>query len=316
MLKKIKLERTNFEVSEICFGGWGIGSFHYGDVSEKDGIGCIEAYLNYGGNFIDTARLYNNSENIIGDVLQKNGNRERVFVATKSPEVTPNKLREHLEESLRTLKSEYVDLLYMHDPPDDAEEMSNLLDIFEQFKKEGKIRAIGASIKGCDVTQRTTDLCRQYIRSNRVDVIQLIYSIFRQKTSEVFREAKENGVAILGRTVLENGFLTGKYSPGDIFRGNDHRQRWEANRLKNILAFAQELKSFAIEPPFQTLAEVSLRFALDTPGLTCVITGAKNRHQIIENLKVASLPSLPEELNYRFVSLFKDKSESFNRAPR
>jgi aryl-alcohol dehydrogenase-like predicted oxidoreductase len=72
-------------VTEIGFGGWGIGSFHYGDVSEKDGRACIETYLHYGGNFIDTARLYNNSEKIIGHVLQKHGNRERVFVASKSP---------------------------------------------------------------------------------------------------------------------------------------------------------------------------------------------------------------------------------------
>ena len=316
MLKKMLLGRTDFEVTEICFGGWGIGSFHYGDVSEKDGLACIETYLQYGGNFIDTARLYNNSEKIIGHVLQKHGNRERVFVASKSPEVDSAKLRGHLEESLRMLQSDYIDIYYMHAPPDDPDEMYYLLEVFEQFKKEGKIRAIGASIKGCDVTQRTVDLCRQYIRSNRVDVIQVIYSIFRQKIAEVFKEAQEHGVAIVGRTVLENGFLTGKYVPGDIFKGNDHRQRWESKRLKNILAFAQELKSFAIQPPFQTLAEVALRFALDTPGITCAITGAKNSQQTRENLNVASLPALPEGLKTRFVSLFSNKSEEFNRAPR
>ena len=85
MLKKKFLGKTTFEVTEIGFGGWGIGSFHYGDVSEKDGRACIETYLQYGGNFIDTARLYNNSDKIIGHVLQKHGNRERVFVASKSP---------------------------------------------------------------------------------------------------------------------------------------------------------------------------------------------------------------------------------------
>lgn len=316
MLKKILLGRTDFEVTEICFGGWGIGSFHYGDVSEKDGRACIETYLQYGGNFIDTARLYNNSEKIIGHVLQKHGNRESVFVSSKSPEVDPIKLRGHLEESLRTLKLDYVDLYYMHHPPDDHDEMHYLLEVFEKFKKEGKIRAIGASIKGCDVAQRTTNLCRQYIRSNRIDVIQVIYSIFRQKTAEVFKEAQERGVAIVARTVLENGFLTGKYVPGDTFRGNDHRQRWESKRLKKILAFAQELKSFAIHPPFQTLAEVALRFALDTPGITSVIIGSKNSQQTCQNLNVASLPALPEELKNHFVSLFRNKSEEFNRAPR
>ena len=309
------LGRTNFQLTELGFGGWPIGSYHYGDVSEKEARACIVTYLHYGGNFIDTARLYNNSEEIIGHVLHHRGDRKSVYIASKSAEVDSFKLREHLEESLRMLQSDYIDLYYMHDPPEDLNDMDCLLTLFEQFKKEGKIRAIGASIKGCDVTQRTIDLCRQYIRSDRIDVIQLIYSIFRQKTAKVFKEAQEYGVGIVGRTVLENGFLTGKYVPGDVFTGNDHRQRWESKRLKNILISVQDLKSFAIQPPFKTLAEVAIRFSLDTPGITCSIIGSKHYKQTRDNMNVTSLPSLPRELKDRFVNLYSNKSEEFNRAP-
>ena len=78
----------------------------------------------------------------------------------------------------------------------------------------------------------------------------------------------------------------------------------------------QDLKSFAIQPPFQTLSEIALRFALDNSGITCTIPGAKSIQQTRENLNVASLPALPEGLKTRFVSLFRNKSEEFNRAPR
>ena len=95
--------------------------------------------------------------------------------------------------------------------------MEKILSLFEKFKKDGKIRAIGASIKGCDVTQNTVDLSNQYIKSNKIDVLQVIYSIFRQKNSEVFKIAKDNKVGIVARTILENGFLA-EYQPSQTLK--------------------------------------------------------------------------------------------------
>ena len=134
-------------------------------VSEKDAHATIRAYLEQAGNFVDTARGYTDSERLLGDYFQRNGGREDVFIASKTWQLKAEDARRDLDTTLRLLQSDYVDLYYLHAPPDDPDEMNRVLDICEGFKAEGKIRAIGASVKGPDVTQRTVDLCRQYVRA-------------------------------------------------------------------------------------------------------------------------------------------------------
>ena len=84
----------------------------------------------------------------------------------------------------------------------------------EKAKEEGLIRHIGASIKGPNVNQMTVDLCRKYIKTGRVDVFQVVYSILRQKLYDVILEAQNAGIGIVARTALESGFLSGNYRPG------------------------------------------------------------------------------------------------------
>ena len=104
----------------------------------------------------------------------------------------------------------------------------------EQLKTEGKIRAIRTSIKGPNVTQHTADLCRQYVYTGKVDVLQLVYSIFRQSNAQIFEQARQAGVGIIARTVLESGFLTGKYNSQSLFLEGDHRRRWSAEQLQEF----------------------------------------------------------------------------------
>ncbi len=183
--------------------------------------------------------------------------------------------------------------------------------VFEQLREEGKIRFIGASIKGPDVTPATVDLCRQYIDTGRLDVIQLIYSIFRQKTREIFGHAQANRVGLVGRTALESGFLTGKYEPGHGFSGNDHRQRW-AGRLAQVLESAQDLNRTAVRPPYETLTQVALRFAMIPNAIGSTIVGAKSVEQTEANRATTELPPLDQELAERLVSDYSDRTAEFN----
>ena len=196
---------------------------------EAEAVEVIHGYIQAGGNFIDTARVYGESEAILGRVLSKGKLREQIVLATKTlkgnePDTIPA-IRGELEESLRLLKTEYVDLYYLHQPPDDPAVMNQALDLLESFKKEGKLRAIGASIKGPAVTDATLKLCRQYIDSGRIDAIQLVYSILRQKNAAIFDYARRKGVGIVVRTSIESGFLSGKYRPGQVI-AEGHRKRW------------------------------------------------------------------------------------------
>jgi aryl-alcohol dehydrogenase-like predicted oxidoreductase len=311
MISQRTLGRTGLSVSEISFGAWQIGGKGYGDVSETEAMATIEAYLEQGGNFIDTARGYGESERLLGEYFQHNGGRDNVVIASKSHKLA-SEVRDDVETTLRLLQTDYVDLLYLHSPPEDPEAMNRTLDIFEELKSEGKIRAIGSSIKGPNVTEGIVNLCHQYMRTDRVDVLMIIYSIFRQGNDEVIAEAMEKDIGIVARTVLESGFLTGKYKPGTTFTGRDHRKRWGPRRLSRMLQEVQELKSWAVLPPYEDLTQVAIRFVLDTPGVSSVVVGARTPQQIIESAKVSKLPPLPEALGTQLIETYRGRDDRFN----
>lgn len=302
------LGRTGFEISEIGFGAWAIGTDRYGNVNESDARATIQAYLDAGGNFIDTARAYGESERILGEHFHQHGGRDRVFIASKSGAHDIDTLNQHLETSLRHL--DYIDLYFLHSPPDDPDHMHQLLDAYAGFKREGKIRAIGASIKGPNVTQATVDLCRQYIATGQMDAFMLIYSITRQKVAEVFDACQSAGVGIVARTVLESGFLTGKYPPGTEFGDNDHRRRWSGDHLRRILEAIADLQTWAVQPPYESLTQVAVRFALDDPRIANVALGAKTPAQIESTLAVAEMPPLPNHES--LVERYAGKTAMFN----
>ena len=311
IMQKRIFGRMGWEVSEMSLGTWALGGESYGAVDQEQGIACLEVYTEAGGNFIDTAQAYSDSEHVIGRFLAKHKNRESLIIASKSGRQVADEVRQHLEQSLRSLQTDYIDLYYLHSPPEDLDEMNRLLDCFDVFKEEGKIRAIGASIKGPDVTQKTLDICNQYIDSGRIDAIQLIYSIFRQKNSGIFQNANENGVALVGRTALENGFLSGKYKPGDVF-DTGHRTRWAPERLHEILSIVQELKKDLV-PPFENMVQPALRFALDQSALATVLVGAKTAEQIEMNMKICTLPSISSDLQTQVAEL-AEKGDLLNIA--
>ncbi len=317
-IKKRLFGQTGIEVSEIGFGAWPIGGSHYGDVPESDGIQAIEAYLDAGGNHIDTARGYGKSEMLVGQVL-KNIDRDSIFLASKTikgdcPDTIPE-IRKEREESLRQLQTDYLDLYYLHLPPDDIEAMQRALDEFEALQREGKIKFIGASIKAADVTPATLQLCHQYIAAGRVNALQVVYSILRQLHTGMFDDAFQNGVAVIARTAMESGFLSGKYKSAHVFDGtvkNDHRNRWSAEKQKKILAMAAEMQDWAVVSPYQTLAQVAIKFSLAPRQVSSLIVGAKNARQVQMNVAAASLPGLSREVVEKLVREYSEKTALAN----
>ena len=316
MVKKRPLGATGLMVTEVGFGAWGIGSKHYGSVEETEAADAVRGYLDAGGNFIDTARGYNTSEEIIGKILKERGNRDSVVLASKVWPTDPKAMWDDLHTSLKMLGVDVIDLYYQHMPPDDVDEMNRCLDTMDEMKAQGKIRFVGQSIKSGNVTQATIDLCRQYIGTGRVNAFQLIFSILRQKNREIFQEAQAAGIGIVARTNLESGFLTGKYHKGyqfpPGFPDGDHRSRWNGDQLDQILEVVDELKSFAVEAPYESLAQVSLRFALEEPGVSSIIPGAKNPKQARANVAVADMPPLESSIRERMVREYAGKEDLVN----
>jgi len=304
MIRRRKLGRTGFEVSELGFGSWPIGGktakFHYGDVKQTEIESVLLRYFEDGGNFLDTARAYGESERILGGVLSRYDGGDKIILATKTEagetiDSVPQ-IRKDLEESLRLLRRDYVDLYYLHQPPETRDAMNRALDEMEQLKRENKIRAIGASIKGPNVNNDTERLCLQYLNTGRLDVLQLVYSILRQRLRGVMEEARRRKVGIVIRTALESGLLTGSYTPGHTFAGRDQRTRYKKENLDFILNAAQEISRFAVYSPFRTLGQVALRFSMEPVEVSSVIVGMCTTEELKQNEETASLPGIQKDL--------------------
>lgn len=303
-MKKRILGRTGLEVSEISFGAWQLGGVSYGAVSEQDADATLSTYIDRGGNFIDTARRYAKSEYRIGKFLKNHGGRDQLILASKTHQLDEALIREELETSLSLLSTDYLDLYYLHLPPDGSEQMMDVLRIFEQLKEEGKIRFIGASIKGPDVTPHTVELSRQYTDSGNVDVLMLIYSIVRQGNSAVFDATERNGIGIVARTVLESGLLSGKYKPGHRFENTeDHRRRWSDETLDRFFESAVEIQKLIEGSPCKNTIEAAIRFALQPPAVSSLVIGGRTPAQIQQILDDAEAGLLPAE----FTALLREK---------
>ena len=260
---------------------------------------AMEAYVEAGGNFIDTARNYHDAELRVGKFLKRIGDRDRFVLASKVWQNDEATIRAAVDGSRKLLDTDVIDIFYLHNPPDEVDEMNRVLDIYDKLKEEGKIRFTGATIKGHNVTQETVDLMHQYINSGRCNVIMCIYSVLRQMTSLAYAHAVEAGVGIVARTVMESGFLTGKYKPGHSFNTaefheQDHRRRWAQSKLDGVLevvaAFSEEAKKAGFEP-----AQAAVRFALETPGIASVLLGSTNARQVKRNVAIAYMEQLTPE---------------------
>ncbi len=315
------LGRTGLRVSEIGLGAWPIGNNgvgEYGEIHEDDAIQLVRRYVDLGGNFIDTARAYGErSERIIGETIRRYFPREQVAIASKTVagenrETIPN-MRKDLEESLRLLKTDYIDVYQLHQPPESIEEMNLALDEMEKFREEGKIRFIGASIKGPDVTDRTIELCEQYMATKRIDTIQLVYSILRQKMRPIIERAKREDIGIIVRTVLESGLLTGMFKPGHVFSGIDQRVRYKKEYLDFILSSVEYMKNNITMPQsYSELAQIAIRFSLAQDGVSTLIIGAQKSSEVEDNIAVAEMPALPQELIDFLVQRYSSTNDMCN----
>jgi len=121
------------------------------------------------------------------------------------------------------------------------------------------------------------------------------------------------GVAIIARTILESGFLTGKYKPGHEFKNaHDHRHRWSKELLQTILSDVQSIEDLAVKAPFEDVAQIAMRFVLDNPLVTSTIPGAKNAYQMRKNMKLKALPSLDDDIMAELKRRYSASGERFN----
>jgi aryl-alcohol dehydrogenase-like predicted oxidoreductase len=301
-----KLGSIDFQASEIGFGAWAIGG-SWGAQDDGDSLKALHAALDAGVNFIDTAAGYGNghSERLIGQVIKER--KEAIFVATKTPPTdgtwppdpyadaavrySETYLRANIEERLRCLGTEAIDLLQLHTWTRAWNRDPKPLEILQKLKQEGKIRAIGIS-----TPEHDQNCVIDLMRAGLVDSVQLIYNIFEQEpAAELLPVAQETGTAVIVRVAFDEGMLTGKYTAATQFPEGDFRSNYFAgDRLaraaKRVDAIREDLAQIA---GFNfTMAQTALKFVLSHPAVSTVIPGIRTVAQAQLNTAVSDLPPL------------------------
>ncbi|OWV75913.1 aldo/keto reductase [Rhizobium sp. R634] len=301
--------RMPFTVTNVGFGAWQIGG-SWGDISEADGRAALNAALDAGMTFIDTADVYGDgrSEKIIADVLKTRGGA-RPMVATKAgrrlnPHVAEGYSKANLEgfidRSLKNLSVESLDLVQLHCPPREVFYQPEVFAGLDELQKAGKIKGYGVSVEKVEDGLKA-------IEYPGVVSIQIIYNIFRQRPDHLFfAEARRRNVAIIARVPLASGLLSGKITRDTHFASDDHRnfnRHGEAFDVGETFAGVPfEVGLQAVEevrklvPAGATMAAFALRWILMAEAVTVVIPGARNAEQAKANAAAADLAPLAADV--------------------
>lgn len=294
---------TGLNVSEIGFGAWAIGGNQfgnsYGPTEDAESLRALQTALDLGCTFFDTADCYGqgHSEELLGKALK--GVRQNVVIATKGGSDfyhTPTRLNfteSHLifavEESLKRLQTDTIDLYQLHNPPFSLIQSGHLFEPLEKLKAQGKIRFYGLSIHAPQEGLMA-------LKIGKPASIQVVYNYLRRDAAEeLFPRAIAEGVAIIAREPLANGFLTGKYSKDSIFPVGDIRHQWPSKYQSQLIHQIEEFSKIVSGGPFSR-AQTALRFVLAQPAVSVVIPGCKTAAQTEENLKTSEL-ALPVHSN-------------------
>lgn len=318
-----ELGRTGWKVSDVSFGAWAIGG-SWGQVSDEEALGALNTAIDSGVNFIDTADVYGDgrSERLIAQL--KKSRKEEIIVATKAGRRLPKQtvegytranLTAWIDDSLRNLETDALDLLQLHCPPTELYSRPEVFAMLDDFVKAGKIRFYGASMEKIDEALKA-------IEHPNVQTVQMIFNCFRQRPAEIFfPKAKEKRVGILARVPLASGMLTGKLRRDSTFAADDHRnfnlhgnafdvgETFSGVDYEKGLEAVEEIRGLLPNSGEGTpnLAQFALRWILMFDAVTCAIPGGKRPDQVVDNCAASDLPPLTPETMSSIKRIYDEK---------
>lgn len=322
-----KLGSADLELSAIAYGAFAIGGNMWGGNEKKDSIESVKASIDHGVTTIDTAPFYGFglSEEMIGEAI-KGYDREKIQLLTKfglvwdgsnnkrgefffdaenSGKLIPvykyaskrNVIKE-VEESLKRLQTDYIDLLQIH-WPDSTTAVSETMEAMELLIQQGKIRSAGVSNYSVDQVKEARET---------VDVVsnQVGYSMLnRNIENDLVPYAKENNLGIIVYSPMERGLLTGKYFKEGNLKENDHRNSYfQQFDLQKVQRFLEAIEPVALEKNVE-VSQLVLRWTMLQPAITVVLAGARNAQQAIANAKAADIIISEEEMKFINMQLSK-----------
>jgi aryl-alcohol dehydrogenase-like predicted oxidoreductase len=297
----------NWEVSEIGYGMWGMGSWSGSD--DEESLRALQHAVELGCNFFDTAWGYGagRSESLLGQLVRANPER-RLYTATKMPpknfqwpsrrEFTlddcfpPDHIEEYVHRSLANAGLESFDLVQFHVWEDSWTDDARWSNKMSELKRQGLLRAVGISINRWEPWNGV-----RAVQSGLVDAVQVIYNIFDQNpVDQLFPACRERDVAVIARVPFDEGTLTGTLTKESNWPEDDWRNTYFVpENLIPSVERADALKPLV--PAGMTMAEMALRFILDEPTVSTIIPGMRKVSHVESNIAASDAGPLPEELH-------------------
>jgi aryl-alcohol dehydrogenase-like predicted oxidoreductase len=319
-MKYRNLGNTDIAVSEVGFGVWTVSTGWWGEVVDDRSVRLLRQAHERGINYFDTADTYGSGkgETLLADAFGHM--RDEVVISTKigydfynhtarrgqqerPQDWSEDFLRFALEQSLKRLDTDYIDLLQLHNTKMDAAESDELFALMESFKDEGKIRSYGAAL-GPKIGWRDEGI--KMMRERDMDGLQMIYNILEQDPGrDLIDAARDTGTSLVVRVPHSSGMLEGKYDENTTFGPNDHRRHrpkeWLTTGLKKV-----ESLSFLTESGERTLGQAALKFVLASPEVVSTLPNIYDEEQIEEFAATSETPNLTEEELRRVAELYEN----------
>ncbi|TGE09815.1 aldo/keto reductase [Hymenobacter fodinae] len=319
-MEYIQLGNSGLQVSRITFGSWAAGGWMWGGTEQNDAVGAIHASYDLGVTSIDTAPIYGQglSEEIVGEAI-KSLPRDKVQILTKFgmrwdlakgdfamktkdnnghdldvyKYAAPESIMKEVEDSLRRLGTDYIDLYQIH-WPDKTTPIEETMEAVARLVEQGKVRAVGVSNYSVEQMQTAEKVVN--LASNQVP-----YSMVRRDIEkDVVPYCIENNKAILAYSPMQLGLLTGKIKPGQHFEASDLRAThplFKPESVTRVNAFLDKIRPMA-ESKNATLGQLVLRWTLAQPGISVALVGARNAEQAVQNAHAIDVQLSPQEVDF------------------
>ena len=313
------LGKTGLKVSEIGCGTWQLANdpnmWVGADLDES--LKSLYRYVELGGNFIDTAWIYgysddnpnrHPSEELIGKFLKESGKRDSLIIATKVPPMnrtwpaikgvdisqvfSNNHIEKCVDDSLRSLGVDVIDLVQFHVWQDDFVKNDGWKETIQKIMKSGKVKHWGISINDYQ-----PENCLKTLDTGLISTVQCIFNLFHQKpTEKLLPYAKKHNIGIIARVPLDEGGLVGNFTKDTTFESGDFRSRYfSKNRLKELVKRTDKLKEL-LDGEAKTLVELDLRYLLSFDALSTIIPGMRRIKNVEANTAVSDGKLLSSEL--------------------
>ena len=304
MSKQVELGKSGLYVNPIGLGTNAVGGHNlFPNLDNENGKNIVRTAIEHGINFLDSAYIYGpeTSEQLIGEVLKESGKRGDIILATKGAhklidgkmevDNSPAFLKKTVEDSLRRLQTDYIDLFYIHFP-DEATPKDEAVGALQRLKEEGKIRAIG-------VSNFSLEQLKEGNKDGYIDVLQSGYNLFnRQAEADLIPYVKEHQISFIPYFPLASGLLTGKFTKDSTFTdGRAKNPLFQGENFIQNLQKVDQLKEIAAEKSVG-VANIVLAWYLTRDTIDAVIPGAKKPQQVLDNLKTTEVTLTKSEIAF------------------